>query len=137
MNKKQPSIFVELEKYDNIAVRELGIKNLGENTVNVMETIEIVDIKKLQVIFQIQVPLSKSWLITVKDKDGFTYFCENIEDVYNDHLRFYLAIHCKPLFSQKQILCELAADNQESELDNYNKLQKLEEIDMQHFNLII
>jgi hypothetical protein len=92
MQNKTPSILTCLEIHKNISVRELGVINHTKNyqeallngeifikndikfsqalqnfTINTCETIEIVDIQTLTVLFLVQIPKVKSWLISVVD----------------------------------------------------------------------
>ena len=78
MNQKHPSQFVALESYPNISVRELGVLNLNidhfssdgkpiktARIINACETIEIIDLSKMEVIFQVEIPQVKTWKISI------------------------------------------------------------------------
>ena len=78
MNQKHPSIFTALESYSNISVRELGVINYNINNfshdgkpletgiiLNTCETIEIIDISTMAVLFQVQIPKVKTWQTSV------------------------------------------------------------------------
>ena len=92
MQDKIPSILTRLEIHKNISVRELGVINhtekyqeallngkifiesdvkfsqaLQNSTINTCETVEIVDIQTLTVLFEVWIPKVKSWLISVVD----------------------------------------------------------------------
>lgn len=127
MKIKQPSIFVQLEKYKNISVRELGRKKLGENTVNVMETIEIIDTEKSCILFQIQVPLIKSWKVLVRDIQSYVYDYENVEDAYEYSVFPFVAMRYELLFPSRETISEIACENQMSELEIKKNLSDLEE----------
>jgi hypothetical protein len=84
MNQKHPSKFVALESYQNISVRELGVINYNINNfdhdgkpletgiiLNTCETIEIIDISTMVVLFQVQIPKVKTWQISVFQQKGF------------------------------------------------------------------
>jgi hypothetical protein len=78
MNKKNYSIFKALESYQNISVRELGVINYNINNfshdgkpletgiiLNTCETVEIIDISTMAVLFQVQIPKVKTWQTSV------------------------------------------------------------------------
>lgn len=78
MNQKHPSRFAALESHSNISVRELGVLNLNIDhfshegkaletgiLLNTCETIEIIDISTMAMLFQVQIPKVKTWQISV------------------------------------------------------------------------
>ena len=84
MNQKHPSRFAALESYSNISVRELGVINYNINNfshdgktletgiiLNTCETIEIIDISTMAVLFQVQIPKVKTWQTSVFQQKGF------------------------------------------------------------------
>jgi len=104
MNIKQPSIFVQLEKYENICICELGTKKLGKNIINIMETIEVIDTQKPCVLFRIEVPLVKSWKVLVQDTQGYIHDYENVVDAYEYSVLPHIAMNYKLLFPLQKAL---------------------------------